>query len=1086
MKKTILIPLFFCFAQILFSQTSKTVEINAGGLSSSLTDTERTSVTHLTVTGFMNSNDFSFIRNSMPEVTHLYLSGVEISDKKVPGSAFENKKTLQYVALPLKATHINDWAFYQCSSMREVVLPDSLQHIGYHSFAQCISLQSVPAFPQSLTNFEAYAFYNCYSMRGSMALPPKITVLKTSIFQHCSALTGVTLPDSLRTIDGNAFYGCSSFKGELIIPAKVTSIAGNAFNDNWFNTCIVRAAVPPAINVSSPSLGRLKVFYVPSDSKAAYRADGNWSRYVIVGGENMVAVTVNLETPGTLGDMVLQHVSYLKDVNKLTISGQMNSVDMDLLKNNFPDLLELDFAKTNITDIPNNHFYDKANLAIAILPDSLVTLGERAFFRCYNLQKVVVPKKVKDIRTYTFYDNYYLKDLTLPAGLTTIGNYAFQYCHSLETLVLPDSLTTLSYQAFYNCSRLRSVTIKNKVTSIPNDLFSECDRLEEVILPNTITSIGNYAFYDCFSLRRMKLPDNLRSIGYQSFYNCAFDSIVFPPGLHSYDNYAFNNCTKLRYVRCNQPTPPPLSFEIFNNLDKKLCVLEVPFWSETMYKQANVWSYFTTITAFTTEMKDIPVNGTLTLNNNVRPPGFPNVTVMSTGSLTVGGNAPFVTDKFEVFSRLNGNAWGSLINNCPAMSANTVKASFDVNSNKWYFLSFPYDVRVSDIKAMSNGLFVVRYYDGATRALNGASGNWKNMTNDSTLKAGKGYIMSSNINTRIEVPATEETRNNLFNYESRTVALQQFSSQTNANKNWNFVGNPFPSYYDSRYIECTAPITVWNLSNNTYQAYSLVDDKYALKPFEGFFVQKPDDLTQMTFLAGGRLPSATVPDQGPSGVPAKSKVFGQTNRLLINLELTGNEQTDRSRIVLNEQALATYETTCDAAKFMSSEPTVPQVYSFDADGVACAINERPLLGGLIPLGFYAGMSGDYSLRIPSMAENADLSIVLIDKALNRETDLLNSDYHFNASAGTYNERFVLRIAKVISGNQETDPTRNYVALSNGRLLIHTQAGTAITVYNVQGMQITRLTAETTNTYLALPKGAYLVQIGEEIFKSVVF
>jgi hypothetical protein len=1086
MKKTIHILLFFCFAQIVFSQTSKTVEINAGGLSSSLTDPEKTTITHLTVTGFMNSNDFYFIRNNMPAVTHLYLSGAEISDKRVPGSAFENKKTLLYVALPLKATHINDWAFYQCSSLREVVLPDSLQHIGYHSFANCTSLLDVPVFPPTLTNIESYAFVNCSSMRGVLLLPSKITVLKSSVFQHCSSLSNVLLPDSLRTIDSQAFYGCSSFKGELIIPAKVTSIAANAFYDNWFNTCIVKATVPPAINVSSASMGRLKVFFVPSDSKAAYRADANWSRYVIVGGENLVAVNVNLETAGTLGNMVLQHVDYLKDVNRLTISGQMNSVDMDLLKNNFPDLLELDFAKTNITDIPNNHFYDKANLARVILPDSLVTLGERAFFRCYNLQKVVVPKKVKEIKYQAFYDNYYLRDLTLPAGLTTIGNYAFQYCHSLDTLVMPDSLITLSYQAFYNCSRLKSVTIKDKVTAIPNEVFSECDRLAEVILPNTITSIGNYAFYDCFSLRSIKLPDNLRSIGYQTFYNCAFDSIIFPPGLHSFDNYAFNNCKNLKYIRCNQPTPPPLGFEIFNNLDKKNCVLEVPFWSETMYKQANVWSYFATLSTFNTEMKEIPVNGTLTLNLNVRPPGFPNVTVMSTGSLTVGGNAPFVTDKFEISSRLNGNAWGSLINNCPAMSANTAKAGFDVNSNKWYFLSFPFDVKVSEIRAMNNGLFVVRYYDGATRALNGASGNWKNMTNDSTLKAGRGYIFNCNIATKMEMPATEQTRNNLFNYESRTVALQSFASQTNANKNWNFTGNPFPSYYDSRYIECTAPITVWNLSNNTYQAYSLVDDKYALKPFEGFFVQKPDDLNQMTFLAAGRLPSATVPDQGPSGVPTKSKAFGQSERVLINLELTDNAQTDRSRIVLNEMALSTYETTCDAAKFMSTEPTVPQLYSFDADGIQCAINERPLLNGLIPLGFYAGKSGDYSLRIPSMAENADLKIELIDKMLSRETDMLNSDYHFNSSAGTFNERFVLRIAKVISGNQETDPTRNYVALSNGRLMIHTQVGTSVTIFNIQGMQITKLTAETTNIYLALPKGAYLVQIGEELFKSVVF
>ena len=179
MKKAILIPLFFCFAQIIFSQTSKTVEINAGGLSSALTEAERATITHLTVTGYMNSNDYYFIRNNMPLATHLYLGDAEITDKTVPSYAFYQKYTLEHVVLPKTATRIENYAFYQCTSLKTVTLPDSLNHLGHQSFYNCIQLETI-SFPESLTFIDSYAFQYCSSLSEVLVLPPKMTVIKSS------------------------------------------------------------------------------------------------------------------------------------------------------------------------------------------------------------------------------------------------------------------------------------------------------------------------------------------------------------------------------------------------------------------------------------------------------------------------------------------------------------------------------------------------------------------------------------------------------------------------------------------------------------------------------------------------------------------------------------------------------------------------------------------------------------------------------------------------------------------------------------------------------------------------------------------
>lgn len=1084
MKKSIFLPVFLCIAMFGFSQTSKTVDINEGGLSSAITEAERATLTDLTVTGIMNSSDFYFIRNNLPVISTLNLSAVVINNKVVPNSAFYEKQSLTKVVLPSKATIIDDYAFYNCDGLLEVVLPDSLTHIGYHGFAYSNNLKTVGALPETLLTMENYTFYECYALGGNLILPSKMRNIPYAAFHNCNAITGITLPDSLRTIENYAFYNMPLATGKLVIPEHVTSIGYQAFYNNHFIEGKVECAVPPAFD---NSFGNLRIFYVPLASKTAYRENSNWNRYVLIGGDNPVSITINLTTAGTLGDMLLQQTEYLKDVNVLKITGPMNSTDMALLKSNLPDLISLDFSKTDVTDIPNSHFRDKTFLKEIILPDSLQTIGEQAFYRCYNLLSINVPKKVKVLNNYTFYECIYLKDVMLPDGMTNINNYVFMYDYALENIHLPDSLTYLGYQTLYYCNSLDSIVIPPKVTVLNNDVMSECYKLAYVELPDGLTTIGNYAFYNSYALKTIDLPEKLVSLGYACFYRSGLEELVLPPSLSNFNSDVFDNCSALKKITCQQPTPPILTNDPFSEVDKTTCVLEVPFWSATMYKQANIWSFFATINSYNTEMKEIPISGALSLNFNVRPTGFPNVTILNTGSLIVGGNAPFVVDNFMMESRLNGTpAWGSLINDCPAMSANNIRVKFEINGNKWYFLSFPFDVAVADIRTSNGALFVVRTYDGATRALNGGSGNWKNLTNDSILHAGKGYIFNASVTTQLIVPATAATKNNLFIYDTRSTKLTDYPATLQANKSWNFTGNPYPSYYDSRYIECTAPITVWNTSNNTYSAISLVDDKYAVKPYEAFFVQKPEDLTQISFVPAGRINTATLPTTGPSGAPAKVKGIAENQRKLINLSIASDQFTDKSRVVINELASVSYEMKCDASKFLSDDVQVPQLYSIDAENNRYAINERPLTDGIIRLGYYSGSAGTYVLSTEELLPDETWTVALFDKMMNVETDLQVQGYSFTTNAGTFNDRFELRVQKAPTGNEEAEQTKTYVSTVNGQLSVTTEIGRSVAVYTLNGVKISGQITVSENTLIPLPKGVYLVKIGADIYKSVVF
>ena len=72
-----------------------------------------------------------------------------------------------------------------------------------------------------------------------------------------------------------------------------------------------------------------------------------------------------------------------------------------------------------------------------------------------------------------------------------------------------------------------------------------------------------------------------------------------------------------------------------------------------------------------------------------------------------------------------------------------------------------------------------------------------------------------------------------------TMPLNLYPSEFAHNAHWNYVGNPSPCYYDTRFLGSTSPVTVWNPVKQRYEAYSPIDDSYILSPGQAFFMQAP-------------------------------------------------------------------------------------------------------------------------------------------------------------------------------------------------------------------------------------------------------
>lgn len=281
-----------------------------------------------------------------------------------------------------------------------------------------------------------------------------VTTIPSYGFRY-SAAESITLPNTIQTINGASFASCNGIT-EITIPESATNI-GNNILDSCANLTTINFN---AVDCTCSSYGfrnlKNETAFIFGSAVATIPAS------CLNGASNVTSVTI-LGRPTSIGRYAFAGCG-------------INSVDI-------PD---------SVTSIGLRAFYNCTQLESITLPASIDDVGDRAFEGCSGLTRAII-LFARSLGIYMFSGCTKLTTVHMP-HVTAIPSYAFSGCSGLINITIPDSVTSIGYLAFSECSALTSVLIGESgncaMVSIYSNAFYKCSAIVDITLYKSANGIS--------------------------------------------------------------------------------------------------------------------------------------------------------------------------------------------------------------------------------------------------------------------------------------------------------------------------------------------------------------------------------------------------------------------------------------------------------------------------------------------------------------------------------------------------------------------------------------------------------------------
>lgn len=154
-----------------------------------------------------------------------------------------------------------------------------------------------------------------------------------------------------------------------------------------------------------------------------------------------------------------------------------------------PDTVKKDNIDYTVTAIGNNafcHSYTSTNVSSVFIPATVTSIGNGAFSYCRFLATVTFAEgsQLKSIGASAFFGSEYehpiFTEIKIPDSVETIGSRAFYWCRNLRKITLPSALKTLPLSTFTYCTSLSDVYLPASLTDIGSNIFFQCSSLTNI------------------------------------------------------------------------------------------------------------------------------------------------------------------------------------------------------------------------------------------------------------------------------------------------------------------------------------------------------------------------------------------------------------------------------------------------------------------------------------------------------------------------------------------------------------------------------------------------------------------------------
>ena len=472
-----------------------------------------------------------------------------------------------------------------------------------------------------------------------------VTSIGDYAFAVSPSLKEVTFSNTITRIGKMAFFVTSI--PHITIPSSVTYIGESAFHEEGphFTKVFLEAYTPPALEENAFDF-YATTFYIPDNTLSAYQ-EAWGTEYKFISNEN--TLTINVEIPGTLSDLIFEAGYRPVNIAKLTVTGTLNYDDFTYMRENMSALVDVDLS--GISNTSGVNFNGKTNLHRIILPNNLEKIDNQAFYNCSELTTIDLPNSITEIGSEAFYETG-LTSIKIPEGVTIIGGSAFWWSN-LHYIEIPKTVTSIGGFAFAGCynvqvhisdikawcninfyghdyyanplqnngilylngEKVTDLVIPNDVNSIGTNAFYGYNSLKSVVIPNSVKYIGPSAFDGCSSLTSVSLSDKITIIEESTFANCSsLKSITIPYGVEEVRQSAFSN-TDLDTIICLAGLIPCVGYlerfveflGDFENFDPKTCQLKVPAELYDDYIYHKIWGKFVNIDTMNIDYHKITV-----------------------------------------------------------------------------------------------------------------------------------------------------------------------------------------------------------------------------------------------------------------------------------------------------------------------------------------------------------------------------------------------------------------------------------------------------------------------------------------------